>query len=447
MRYLIIILLFAVVACNKHEPYYSIRSQVVNESGTGIEQCAIIINQNDTIYTNSEGFFNVNNLKGTNQIKAFATQYEFSPNPIEVYQSDLTIQIVGTRVITQQEQRIINWFNQVQLPNGLMPSVENGTVISLYDNALAALVFIAIQDSERAEQIFDFFESKRTQELTNGVGGFSQFRNQSGVPNNHRWMGDNAWLLLALNNYHAATNSTKYTAMASELENWLLSLQDTDGGLFAGYNAANDLLNYKVTEGVIDAFCAISGYSEAHKNMLTFLKTQRWDAQNQSLTSWPDNPPYLYALDVHSWSYLIFQDFPAATLTFANRFLTTQTAENGNSITGYCFDDDKDVVWLEGTAQICLALGEAGLQTEKNYYLNQLERTYIENTNNSNSGGFPYATNLGTAYGNDLLWEGSTTKSAVSTGAWYLFAQLNFNPFKVGKTKSIPLSDQFWVTP
>ncbi len=66
----------------------------------------------------------------------------------------------------QREKEIINWFEQIQLPNGLMPSVENGTVISLYDNALAALVFIENEDLASAEQIFDFFDNKVDQELT-----------------------------------------------------------------------------------------------------------------------------------------------------------------------------------------------------------------------------------------------------------------------------------------
>ncbi|MEY3965465.1 MAG: hypothetical protein RL263_634 [Bacteroidota bacterium] len=344
----------------------------------------------------------------------------------------------------QREKEIISWFEQIQLPNGLMPSVENGTVISLYDNALAALVFIENEDLARAEQIFDFFDNKVDQELTQGVGGFSQFRNPMGVPGNHRWMGDNAWLLIAINHYHARTGSKKYQHMADEIEKWLLALQDADGGLFAGYDAQSKLLNYKVTEGNIDAFSAIPGYTPAHSKLLKFLKTDRWSATNQSLISWPDNPKYLYALDLHPWSYLIFKDFPRETLNAADRFINTQQSASGTAVTGYCFDEDKDAVWLEGTAQMCLALGRAGLNAQKDFYLNQIDSTFQRSAILSNAGGFPYATNRGTGYGADLLWEGADTKPCVSSAAWYLFAKWNFNPFEAGRGKDIPAIDRFW---
>ena len=34
---------------------------------------------------------------------------------------------------------------------------------------------------------------------------------------------------------------------------------------------------------------------------------------------------------------------------------------------------------------------------------------------------------------------------AISGGAWYIFAEAGFNPFGVGRQKSIPVADMFWV--
>lgn len=248
------------------------------------------------------------------------------------------------QVFSENERQIFNWFDNQQLSNGLLESVANGNIVSLYDNALAALVFMLRDDYTKAEKIFDHFNARISTELTNDVGGFSQFRDRNGIPNNHRWMGDNAWLLIALNNYKERTGNTTYDDLASQIAIWLQSLQDTDGGLFAGYNSNNELMNFKVTEGMIDAFNAIDGYTAFHSQLLDFLENDRWDSIDKNLVSWPTNPPYLYALDLHPWSYLIFNDYPISSLTTAQRYLNTQTAINGSQITGYCFDEDQDTI-------------------------------------------------------------------------------------------------------
>jgi len=347
--------------------------------------------------------------------------------------------------LTEVERQIFNWFDSQQLPNGLLESVENGNIVSLYDNALAAMVFMLREDYVRAEKIFDFFNSRISSELTNGVGGFSQFRDSIGIPNNHRWMGDNAWLLIALNNYKAKTGNTQYDDLALGIRNWLISLQDTDGGLFAGYHPDGNLMSYKVTEGNIDAFNAIDGYTSFHQQVLNYLANDRWDALDQNLVAWPTNPPYLYALDLHSWSYLIFEEYPLSALSTAQRYLTTQTTSvNGLEITGYSFDEDQDVVWLEGTGQMALAFDHANRSDERDRYLDEMEKNIIISTNYPDAAGFPYASNLGTTYGSDLLWNGADNKIAVSGGAWYLFAKWGFNPFAIGRNKSIPSEDIFW---
>ena len=132
-------------------------------------------------------------------------------------------------------------------------------------------------------------------------------------------------------------------------------------------------------------------------------------------------------------------------MTTAQRFLTTKTATNGAQVTGYCFDEDKDTVWPEGTGQMALAFGLAGMNTQKDFYLAEMEKILIVSTKYSNATGFPYASNPGTAYGSDPLWTGADTKIAISGGAWYLFAKGGFNPFEVERGKNVPVEDEFWV--
>lgn len=434
--------------CKKKEPSsnYAASGRVVNAFGTGIAQIKVYRNATDYVLSDASGAFSFSGLNGTTTLTSIDTAFSFSPPTVTISGPTSGVTFVAQPVFSAKEAQIYNWLKNVQLANGLLESTENNNTVSLYDNALAAMVFMLNGDFVRAEKIFDFFNGRINSELLSGNGGFSQFRNKQGTPTGNRWMGDNAWLLIALNNYKASTGNTKYNALAAGISNWLMSLQDADGGLFAGYAANNTLLNYKVTEGNIDAFNAIDGYTTFHSDLLNFLEADRWDENDKNLVSWPSNPTYLYALDNHSWSYCIFPNYSVSALTSASRFLNTKTVTlTGQQITGYDIDEDKDMVWLEGTGQMALAFKLAGMQAETNFYLNEMEKAYVPCSIHADSYGFPYASNLGTGYGSDPLWVGADTKIAISGGAWYIFAEAGFNPFGVGRQKSIPVADMFWA--
>ena len=444
------VLLLALLACNREvippEPLsYAASGRIADRFGNGLGGIRIYHNANGWVPSDSGGNWTIEELSGRDTLWPVAQGFTFTPLSAEVDGPASNILFEANRIPDATEAMLFNWFSQQQLDNGLLESAENGNIVSLYDNALAAMVFMLRGNVPRAEKIFDFFNARITTELKSGPGGFSQLRDRNGTPNNHRWMGDNAWLLIALNTYKSLTGNSTYDPLAAELSNWLIGLQDSDGGLFAGYDASGALMNYKVTEGNIDAFNAISGYTTFHSRLLGFLKRDRWDAATQSLVSWPGNPPYLFALDLHPWSYSIFEQFPVATLTEARRFLTTQTATNGVEVTGYCFDEDKDAVWPEGTGQMAVAFGLASMTQEKELHLSELKKLLIQSQVHANAAGFPYASNPATGYGGDALWPGADTNIALSGAAWYLFAAFDFNPFAAGRRKDIPAGERFWV--
>ncbi len=360
---------------------------------------------------------------------------------------DIVSTIVPEETMEEEEEidEVYNWISQMQLSNGLLESSENSNFISLYDNALASLVFISKGELERAEKIFDFFNSKIDSELLNSTGGFYQSRNANGENGGRTWMGDNAWLLIALNNYHASTQSQKYQYLAQELENWIRTLQDTDGGLWGGYNE-NGTQIHKITEGIITAFNAVEGYDDFHKNILKFLEEKRWDSNEKLIVAWPENPDYNFAMDLHPLAYGIFDDFPVNSLLKTDRYLNTQIATvTGKEVTGYCFDEDKDVIWLEGSAQMSIAFQKGNMNSEANKTILELEKTFIKSTSLDNAKGIPYAANYGTSYGASLLWDHVDITPAVSSTAWYLFAKANFNPLDLEKNKSISPKDKFWL--
>jgi hypothetical protein len=343
-----------------------------------------------------------------------------------------------------EELEIYKWISHVQLTNGLLTSTEGSNFVSLYDNSLAALTFISVGEYKKAEQIFDYFQGQiDTEFITNG-GGFFQFRDSDGNNGSSIWLGDNAWLLIALNNYHQKTGNNKYSQLSELLEDWIRGLQDNDGGLWGGFREDGTQI-HKITEGIITAFNAVDGYDDFHKGILTYLKQERWDSNDKLLIAWPENKTHYYALDLHSLGYLIFENFPKEVLIKAERYKNTQVASfNGKEISGYCFDEDKDVIWLEGTAQMAIAFNEANMVNEANAALQQLHKAQMTGSDPENLLGIPYATNAGTGYGSSLLWEHASQTPAISSSIWYLFNMLHFNPLDAGRLKNIPNEDKFW---
>jgi cellulose synthase operon protein B len=189
----------------------------------------------------------------------------------------------------EYEKAVYQWLVNEQLSNGLLESTTGNNFVSLYDNSLAALVFIARGDTIKAEAIFDFFNNQVNSELLNGTGGFAQFRDRYGIPlsGSGRWLGDNAWLLIALNNYRSKTKSDKYINLTQTLNNWIRQLQYVDGSLWGGYDPISGVKTNKVTENMLDAFNALSGYDSLHKNLLKYFYIVRWDTYNKVLVTSP----------------------------------------------------------------------------------------------------------------------------------------------------------------
>lgn len=342
---------------------------------------------------------------------------------------------------------VYSWLTRMQQPNGLLPTCEGGMNVSLYDNALAALAFTHYGDFEKTEKIFDFFNSHLHSEMLASPGGFAQMRTVEGVPVENRprrWMGDNAWLLIAIHNYHHSAKNQRYHELATALSSWITSLQDTDGGVWGGFDASGKRIS-KIAEGNLDAFNAIEGYTDFHHRLLTYFKSTRWDVTDQLLVAWAEYPAYKYALDLHSWGYCVFEGFPESVLTKAERFVTTQASTaTQEKITGYCFDEDKDVVWLEGTGQMAVAFTKAGRPDMAYKYLSEMKKSMVKSQRYPGTCALPYTVNYGSSYADDVLWEGVDTTPAVASSVWYLFAARNFDPLKLGYHKNIPKAHRFW---
>lgn len=344
--------------------------------------------------------------------------------------------------LVKSSDTVLFWLDSIQLENGLLETSYQSDLISLYDNALAVCAFVSTEQYDRAERILQFFKARLHSEMLFGAGGYFQFRSASG-PQGNRWLGDNAWLLIAIQNYEDATHDYQFSEMRDSLDSWIRQQQDVDGGVFGGTDVNGAIIG-KVTEGMIDAFNAVRGFDSFHVGVLAYLEAERWDATDQLLVSWPGSA-YYYALDNFSWGYCAFEGFPDRVLSEADRFFCTHYhLPSQQNIQGYCFDEDRDAVWLEGTSQMALAFLKSGNSERANTILTEVAKAHVIESSWPTLKGIPYATNQGTGYGNGLLWKNVDARPATAASCWFVMACNEFDPLQLNYSKTVPSSIRFW---
>ena len=445
MRSLSFSLLAAIVvfsSCRKQveEPKDRTVYVISRTSGQPLSNVEMHLNGQFHSYTPLDGIAQETDLLRTDSLYPVDPEFQYTLIAEVENATTLSTTYWATKVATQEDSLAVAYLKDLQNTVGLLPTVPYGTLVSTYDQALAAIAFILAGEMQSAERIFDYFESIRETELESGPGGFYQFRSPLGVPSGRRWMGDNAWLLIALKNY---PESDKYTGLIASLEFWLMSLNDeTDYGLWGGYEANGDTI-HKITEGNIDAFAALEGYGTVHESILTHLEQEKWDAADGNFVAWPTNPPYKFALDCNTWGYCAFPNFDDVARASISRYEVSVTStETGEAIDGYCFDEDQDVLWFEGTAQVAVMHWVAGDREKAEAVLDELKKGWLTGPVGE---GLPYTANQGTTYGSGNLWATANTEPCVSSTAWYLMASFRHNPLFLGRNKPVPASEQFWA--
>jgi len=317
------------------------------------------------------------------------------------------------------------WKAQIFITNqvkgiGLVDSYQedNNDYSYTYDNALAAIASMVSGNFGVAKEILDTlcFEVQNSPE---GVPFGRYFYNDvNGSGNIDAYCGNIAWLLQALDIYQKQTGDKAYFAVQKKLADFLLTLQDTDGGL----RGKTGVL-WKSAEGNIIAYAAIrnfgslnglSIYTAKAENIKTFLKSQVvWNGTyfNQG----PNDNTRI--IDVQALGVLLLGNSYAGALNWAEKYLKCTKPFGVSSVTGFDFDDNLDTVWLEGTLQAALAFYASKNTTKGNYYFGQSDRTI------QSDGSLLWVTNNGTVGGEIVLpWR------AVAPTCWYIFYSYKFNP-------------------
>lgn len=319
--------------------------------------------------------------------------------------------------------KVYGWLLAQQAPTGLLGNQENEYFCGVYTNALAAICYIHQGDIAGAERIFAFFDGHLDSVAKELPGGFVQFWDaQTGGAylESDRWVGDNAWLLIALNYHYYITGKNTYAQMRRTIAEWLISLQDTDGGIMSGYNA-DGLMWWKSTEGNLDCYVALVEYPNEQNKIGQFLQQKMWIPAESRFRM--GSTVAESALDGCSLGVAVFGGDYAAALQYAETALARQKRSDatGSIVAGFSDFVGDDRIWLEGTGQMVVAYHVGRQPGKAEQFLSELDKAMMPSPRYPDTVGLPCHTN-------DPAWATGSTNIFVPSQAWYLFGAWRFNP-------------------
>ncbi|MCF7873938.1 MAG: PilZ domain-containing protein [Candidatus Omnitrophica bacterium] len=358
-----------------------------------------------------------------------------------------------------------DWIRHRQdLVKGLILSYEGDSslreVCFTYDQALAAFVFLNYGEIDRAQKVLDFYLNQ----INQGKKIYNAYFTDGGVFEYVLHSGPQAWIGLAALNYREKTKSKRYIKVANEVADFLIRMQDKEGGIVGGPK-----VSWYSTEHNLDAYAFFRLlYKQTGKREYEKVanKVKKWISK-YSYTQYkiPINRgkgDSTIATDTYTWSitalgpqtlYSMGMD-PEEILKFAeNNCKVTVNFEYDNrkvKVEGFDFAKAKHaarggVISGEWTSQMILAyevmadyFKQKDTKKYKEYlakayfYSNQLQKMII--TSPSRAGRIepclPYASSpyVNTGHG----WRtprGSRTGSLAST-AYFLIAYNGYNPLR-----------------
>jgi hypothetical protein len=290
-----------------------------------------------------------------------------------------------------------------------------------YDNALAILAFLADGQSGRAKRIADAFLYAQNNDrfysdgrIRNAYQGGDLLLPPGWTPNGKsgtvrmsgwydagsgRWLedltqvststGNMAWVALSLLAFHRATgaNASTYLDAAVRIAEWV-ELGTRDDGVGGGYRGGTEnfdgeeetWVTYKATEHNIDLIPLFQqldqlkpgrGWGDAADHAKAFV-ARMWDSgQGKFWTgSQADGISVntgVVPVDIQAWSVLALRQ-DASEYVSALSFAESNLSLRG----GFDFNQDRDAVWYEGTAQMASAYRAVGESQRANHLLSVL---------------------------------------------------------------------------
>lgn len=339
-----------------------------------------------------------------------------------------------------------------------------------YDNALAAMAFLATGRRDEAARLLDAFvyavehDRYRPGRVRNAyaAGDITAFPGWDGSARLPGWydagsgswfedryqtgsnVGNTSYVALALLQGEAATGDRAYLTTAASLMDWVIdNCSDGTPGFTGGYDGWPEggeettyIFTYKSIEHNIDAYAAFKQlyartgeqrYADAADSALAFIRTM-YDEQarvfytgtlDDGVTPSADN----LVLDAQVWACLALGDDFAPYEDSLDAVAAMRTPEGGYP---FCMSNVNGGWWAEGTAYTALMYRLRGEDEEAAAAMDALESIQLD------SGLFPAATvdNLSTGFGlfDGSPWEYGTAPHVAPT-AWFVMAANGFNPY------------------
>ncbi|MFA5361670.1 MAG: hypothetical protein WC335_00255 [Candidatus Omnitrophota bacterium] len=205
--------------------------------------------------------------------------------------------------------KMYQWLAVHQNPHtGLVMSFEGDTDMSgqafIYDQALAAQVYMYAGDTERARRILEFFADKAKRE--NGLFFNAYYVNDGNPAEYLVHSGPNVWVGIAAVQYAHKTKDPRYIPLAEGLARAVMSLQsqDTDGGIRGGPS-----FSWYSTEHNLDAYAffnmlfVLTGnprYAAARDKAFKWLLLYSYDKLDVPITRGKGDSTI--ATDTYAWS-------------------------------------------------------------------------------------------------------------------------------------------------
>ena len=258
--------------------------------------------------------------------------------------------------------------------------------------------------------------------------------------------GNVAWVALAMLTLHQATGDAAWLDAAARCGSWVLERDRHEAGGFTGGVIGLDgrltALKWKSTEHNIDLVAVFAWLSRARDSIYwkepesrarRFVASQ-WDPAGRFFVgTGPDGATVnhsMFALDTQLWPSLL--SGAPAEWSKAIDFAGSHFAVRG----GFDFNDDRDGLWVEGTAQAALAERRRGHDDAAKRLLEEIAKQ-------ASPGGFLYATRearITTGLSNDPASAAADfyyyRRPHLGATAWAALAAIGWNPFVGAQSKT-----------
>ncbi len=388
------------------------------------------------------------------------------------------LQLLERQKIDMQKtvvEKMNQWLKNHQSPlTGLILSFEGNVGVVkdwafIYDQALAAYVFLLFDNERSARHILNFFKNT----IKDNFQGFhnAYYYDSGDVAEYTIHSGPNIWVGISIMQYMHKTKDRYYLPVARAIADWLMTLQDKDpeGGIKGGpqftWFATEHNLDAYAFFGMMYQMTQEEKYKIAQKKVLSWLKTYAMIPNGRDYQSPPINRgrgDATIATDTFAWSLaavgpkrlrqlkmnpeeiMNFAEEHCAVTVFFRRPSGVQIEVSGFDFAKYANMPRGGMISPEWTSQMIVSYQilsryffqrnrviQANYYADKaKWYLNELNKLIISSSSvkGQGEGCLPYATLPDADTGHGWTTPLGTTTCSVAGTAYMIMAIKEFNP-------------------